>query len=204
MLPPLFKLLEPSILLLLARTLLIQQNSIRWKLIKKSLSLFYFRRLEIFIFILIVFLEILSGLDFCLLKRNLFLEHSWHFFKSIVAVGLPIVFRTWPLDSSRILTQIFLELLNFIFLLLIVIGIDSLSDNSGPFEVVGDGLKLLYTDSFLLLLFFNAVPESVFEILWIGNVLNEIFASEILVVMIVVYFSFVLVLFLSLLQQLLV
>ena len=204
MLPPLFKLLEPSILLLLARTLLIQQNSIRWKLIKKSLSLFYFRRLEIFIFILIVFLEILSGLDFCLLKRNLFLEHSWHFFKRIVAVGLPVIFRAWPLDSPRILTQIFLELLNFIFLLLIVIRIDSLSDNSCPFEVVGDGLKFLNTDSFLLLLFFNAVPESVLEILWIGNVLNEIFASKILVVMVIVYFCFVLVLFLFLIQQLLV
>ena len=109
-------------------------------------------------------------------------------------IGLPVILRPRAFNSPWILTQVFLELLNLVLLLLIVVGIDLLSDQPRSLNMVRNRFEVLDTDPFLLFLLLNAVPNGIFHSLRVWDVFYEVFSSKVFVVMIVIHLLFLLIL----------
>lgn len=119
----------------------------------------------------------------------------------VSAIGFPIVLWPRPPDRPWILAQIFLELLNFVLPLLIMIGSNSFPNQLGPFGVVPDGLQLLNSPPFLVLDFFGLVLDGVAQRIEVRYVFYEVLASVVLVVMVIFYFFALLGHLFALLQQ---
>jgi hypothetical protein len=73
-----------------------------------------------------------------------------------------------------------------------VVGIDFFADEVGSFDVVADGLQFFDAESFLFLLFGETVAVGVLCLVAVWDVLDEIFAAEVLVVVVVAHLLVVL------------
>lgn len=122
----------------------------------------------------------------------------------ISSISLPIIFRPGPSDSTWILTQIFLKLLNFVLPLFIMIRRNPLPNQLRPFRVIPYGLQLLNSPSFLIQYLILLILDRVAQRIEVRYVFYEILASVVLVVMVIFYLLALLRYLLALLQQQLV
>jgi hypothetical protein len=110
-----------------------------------------------------------------------------YLFESVCPECLEVVLWTWAANGARVLVEVALELLNFIFLLLLVVCAHFLPEQTGAFVVVEDGSQLLDADSVLLFGFCDFVLEGVLGSLAVRHILDEILSSCVLVKVVVFY-----------------
>jgi hypothetical protein len=129
-----------------------------------------------------------SDLHLHLLRLHLlyFLEQDpGHLFEGVLPVGLLVVFGFGPPDGARVLAQVLLKLLDFVLLLLVVVGVDAFSDQLGTLQVVQHRAHLLDRHSLLLPFLGQPVLQRVLAAGVVGDVLDEVLPPEELVVMVV-------------------
>lgn len=131
--------------------------------------------------ILLLFPHHLEGL----LLFQLLLEDPGHFFEGILAVGFGVVLGFGSPNSAGVLGEVLLKLLDLVFFLFVVVGVDAEPDKFCPLDVVQHGTEFFDGDSFLLLLVGEFVLDGVAIVGQVRDVLDEVFSPEVFVVVVV-------------------
>lgn len=104
--------------------------------------------------------------------------------QSICAVCLPVIFRTRTPHCSRVFTQVTLKFLNLEPLLFVVVGDKFFADELRTIDMVSDGEEFLDRPPFAIDFFGLFILEGVTELIEVWDILDEIFASVVLIVVV--------------------